>query len=124
MLGKLTDWAVNSPWIVILVTSVLAGTGAYAFAKINVEAYPDPAPAIIEVIAQWPGASAEEMDRTIIERWNARVGPADTLYCLGDWCLWRGSKSIGEVAARHIHAAAGDRDSPHSGASHRMAPDN
>jgi calcineurin-like phosphoesterase family protein len=45
-----------------------------------------------------PFASVGEMDATIIDRWNQRVGPDDTLYCLGDWCLWRGSKSIGQVA--------------------------
>ena len=48
-----------------------------------------------------PFASADEMDRTIIDRWNERVQPGDTLYCLGDWCLWKGSKSIGEVAASY-----------------------
>ena len=32
---------------------------------INVEAYPDPAPAIIEVVAQYPGASAEEVERLV-----------------------------------------------------------
>ncbi len=31
----------------------------------NVEAYPDPAPAIIEVVAQYPGASAEEVERQV-----------------------------------------------------------
>src|ERR1019366_1276984 len=30
-----------------------------------VEAYPDPAPAIVEVVAQWPGASAEEVERLV-----------------------------------------------------------
>ena len=33
--------------------------------NVNVEAYPDPAPAIVEVIAQFPGASAEEVERQV-----------------------------------------------------------
>ena len=37
----------------------------YAFVNVNVEAYPYPAPAIIEVIAQFPGASAEEVERQV-----------------------------------------------------------
>jgi cobalt-zinc-cadmium resistance protein CzcA len=65
MLRKLVEWAVNSPLIVVLLTVALACVGVYAFLNINVEAYPDPAPAIIEVIAQWPGASAEEMERQV-----------------------------------------------------------
>ena len=43
----------------------LAGFGGFAFFTINVEAYPDPAPAIIEVVAQYPGASAEEVERQV-----------------------------------------------------------
>src|SRR5438270_6298191 len=39
--------------------------GGYAFINVNVEAYPDPAPAIIEVVAQVPGLSAEEMERQV-----------------------------------------------------------
>ncbi len=51
--------------------------------------------------AKRPFASVEEMDRAMINRWNSRVGPGDTLYCLGDWCIWRGSRSIDEVAASY-----------------------
>ena len=36
-----------------------------SFWRVNVEAYPDPAPAIIEVVAQFPGASAEEVERQV-----------------------------------------------------------
>src|SRR5437899_10428209 len=65
MVRRLIEWSLNSPVIVVLVSLVMAGFGAYAFIHINVEAYPDPAPAIIEVVAQWPGASAEEMERQV-----------------------------------------------------------
>src|ERR1041384_7811279 len=63
MVRKLLGWAVANPLIVVLLTVALAVGGAYAFLHVNVEAYPDPAPAIIEVIAQYPGASAEEVER-------------------------------------------------------------
>src|SRR5579872_3471561 len=65
MVRKLIAWAVNNPLIVILVMLGLAGFGTYAFNHVNVEAYPDPAPAIIEVIAQYPGFSAEEVERKV-----------------------------------------------------------
>jgi cobalt-zinc-cadmium resistance protein CzcA len=65
MVRKLIEWALNSPLIVILLAMALAGFGTYAFFSVNVEAYPDPAPAIIEVIAQYPGASAEEVERQV-----------------------------------------------------------
>src|SRR5580704_10141489 len=65
MVRKLIEWALNSPLIVLLMALALAVVGGYSFIHINVEAYPDPAPAIIEVVAQWPGASAEEMERLV-----------------------------------------------------------
>jgi len=62
---KLIEWALGSPLIVAIAATFLAAVGYYSFVNINVEAYPDPAPAIIEVVAQWPGASAEEMERLV-----------------------------------------------------------
>jgi cobalt-zinc-cadmium resistance protein CzcA len=65
MIRRLIAWALDSPLIVILLAVALAGFGGFAFFTINVEAYPDPAPAIIEVVAQYPGASAEEVERQV-----------------------------------------------------------
>src|ERR1022692_3039729 len=65
MIRGLVEWALNSPLIVIVLSVLMAAFGVHAFININVEAYPDPAPAIIEVVAQWPGASAEEMERQV-----------------------------------------------------------
>ena len=39
--------------------------GYAAFMTLNIEAYPDPAPPIIEIIAQYPGQSPEEMERYV-----------------------------------------------------------
>ena len=65
MVRKLIEWAVGNPLIVLLLTAALLLGGGYAFVNVNVEAYPDPAPAIIEVVAQFPGASAEEVERQV-----------------------------------------------------------
>src|SRR5262245_38335775 len=65
MIRKLIEWAVNNPLVVLLFVAVLVAVGGYSFFNVNVEAYPDPAPAIIEVVAQYPGASAEEVERQV-----------------------------------------------------------
>jgi cobalt-zinc-cadmium resistance protein CzcA len=65
MVRKLIEWAVHGPLIVILMAFGLVAVGIWSFLSVNVEAYPDPAPAIIEVIAQFPGASAEEVERQV-----------------------------------------------------------
>src|SRR6266481_7850576 len=65
MVRKFIAWSVDNPLIVILMTLGLVVGGGYAFFHVNVEAYPDPAPPIIEVVAQYPGASAEEVERLV-----------------------------------------------------------
>src|SRR5436853_6706101 len=39
------------------------GAGVAALSKLNIEAYPNPAPVILEITAQSAGQSAEEMER-------------------------------------------------------------
>ena len=46
MVHKLIHWAVDNPLIVLLLVVALIGVGGYSFVHVNVEAYPDPAPAI------------------------------------------------------------------------------
>jgi cobalt-zinc-cadmium resistance protein CzcA len=65
MVRKLIEWAVDNPLIVILLAVALACVGVYSFVNVNVEAYPDPAPAIIEVVAQYPGQTAEQVEQQV-----------------------------------------------------------
>jgi cobalt-zinc-cadmium resistance protein CzcA len=65
MIRRVIEWALNNPLVVIASVIALGAIGAYSFVNINVEAYPDPAPAIVEVVALFPGASAEEVERQV-----------------------------------------------------------
>ena len=65
MVRHLIEWALYNPLVVILVAVAFAVGGIASFLNVNVEAYPDPAPAIVEVFAQYPGASAEEVERQV-----------------------------------------------------------
>jgi heavy metal efflux system protein len=65
MVRKLIGWALDNPLVVILIAMFVAGIGYGSFMNVNVEAYPDPAPAIVEVIALFPGASAQEVERQV-----------------------------------------------------------
>jgi cobalt-zinc-cadmium resistance protein CzcA len=50
---------------VLVAFAAFLGIGYAAFTTLNIEAYPDPAPPIIELIAQWPGQSPEEVERYV-----------------------------------------------------------
>src|ERR1700674_683438 len=65
MVRKLLEWAVHNSLMMLVAAATLLVVGGYAFVNVNVEAYPAPAPAIIEVVAQYPGASAEEVERQV-----------------------------------------------------------
>jgi cobalt-zinc-cadmium resistance protein CzcA len=49
--------------IIVLGLVVFCAAGIAAFTKLNIEAYPNPAPVILEITAQAPGLSAEEMEK-------------------------------------------------------------
>ena len=48
--------------VFVVMLAVFAG-GVVAFMKLNIEAYPDPVPPLVDIIVQSPGQSAEEMER-------------------------------------------------------------
>jgi cobalt-zinc-cadmium resistance protein CzcA len=60
--GLLTFGLTRRP-IVLLILMMFAGGGLIAFSRLNIEAYPNPAPVILEITAQTAGLSAEEMER-------------------------------------------------------------
>jgi heavy metal efflux system protein len=49
--------------VVVFGLLLFAGAGLLAFRQLNIEAYPNPTPVILEITAQAPGLSAEEMER-------------------------------------------------------------
>src|SRR5256714_9757613 len=51
--------------LVLIAFAAFPGLGFGAFTALNIEAYPDPAPPIVEIIAQRPGQSPEEMERYV-----------------------------------------------------------
>ncbi len=63
MLKPLLTFVLTRRTIVILGLIVFGAAGFVAFTKLNIEAYPNPAPVILEITAQAPGLSAEEMER-------------------------------------------------------------
>jgi cobalt-zinc-cadmium resistance protein CzcA len=51
--------------LMVLLLVFLFGVGIYSFTKLNIEAYPDPVPPLVDVVTQNRGQSAEEIERYI-----------------------------------------------------------
>src|SRR5215510_9596445 len=65
MLRSLIVFCLSRRPLVLTAYAAFVGIGIAAFTAMNIEAYPDPAPPIIEIIAQWPGQSPEEVERYV-----------------------------------------------------------
>ncbi len=65
MVRAIILWSLHNRLIVLFATVGLIVAGIYSAQRLNVEAYPDPTPPLVEVISQNAGASPEEMERLI-----------------------------------------------------------
>jgi heavy metal efflux system protein len=65
MLRRVIEFALVRRAMVLAVLVLFLAFGTVAFHRLNIEAYPDPAPPMVEIIAQSPGQSAEEVERYI-----------------------------------------------------------
>jgi heavy metal efflux system protein len=65
MMNSIVNFALKRPTIIVILTLLLFGAGIVCFIQLNIEAYPDPVPPLVEVITQSSGQSAEEIERYI-----------------------------------------------------------
>jgi len=65
MLRTLMSFCLSRRLLVLAAYVAFIGIGFATLKALNVEAYPDPAPPIIEIIAQYPGQSPEEVERYV-----------------------------------------------------------
>jgi heavy metal efflux system protein len=65
MIRGLVDFALNNRWLVLGLAILLFGWGIVSFHNLPVEAYPDVANNYVQVITQWPGRAAEEVEQQV-----------------------------------------------------------
>ncbi len=65
MIGKLVDFSLENRFLVLAAVILLLSWGAISFHQLPVEAYPDVANNYVEIITQWPGISAEQIEQQV-----------------------------------------------------------
>ena len=65
MIRALVDFALKNRWLILGGVVVLSAWGIVSFRNLPIEAYPDVANNYVQVITQWPGRSAEEIERQV-----------------------------------------------------------
>ncbi|MGO9863264.1 MAG: efflux RND transporter permease subunit [Terriglobales bacterium] len=65
MIRRIVDFALNNRLLVLAFAVILFAGGVVAFRDLPIEAYPDVADNYVEVITQWPGISAEQIEQQV-----------------------------------------------------------
>src|SRR5487761_2168202 len=65
IMNRIVASSLRQRFLVILLTLVLIGAGSWSLERLPVDAYPDLSPPMVEIITQWPGHAAEEVERLI-----------------------------------------------------------
>ena len=65
MIHRIVQFALRQKPIVLFLVAFMAVGGALAFHNMPVDAYPDLSPPMVEVITQWQGHAAEEVERLV-----------------------------------------------------------
>ena len=128
-MNRIVTSSLRQGFLVILMTLILIGAGTRSLDRLPVDAYPDLSPPIVELITQWPGHAAEEVERLItvpVERAMNGIPQMTTvrsisLYGLSDVILtFQGGTDI-YFARQQALNRVGDASLP-SGVSPSMSP--
>jgi heavy metal efflux system protein len=65
VIQKLVAFALRMPFIIVSTVIVIIVAGLAAYSRLDIEAYPNPVPPLVEVLTQPPGWSAEEVERYV-----------------------------------------------------------
>ena len=65
LINRIVAFALEQRLLIVLLTALVAGAGIWALKRLPMDAYPDLSPPMVEIITQWPGHSAEEVERLI-----------------------------------------------------------
>src|ERR1039458_1360022 len=65
MIRALVDYGLNNRFLIVALAVLLLVWGAISFHNLPVEAYPDVANNYVQIITQWPGRAAEEVEQQV-----------------------------------------------------------
>jgi len=63
MIHRIVHFALRQRFLILMLTALMVIAGAWSFRQMPVDAYPDLSPPMVELVTQWPGHAAEEVER-------------------------------------------------------------
>jgi cobalt-zinc-cadmium resistance protein CzcA len=118
--NRVVTFGLRQPWLVALLTAILIGAGVWSLGRLPVDAYPDLSPPMVELITQWPGHAAEEVERLItvpseVEMNglpHATVTRSVSLYGLSDLKITYADGTDRDAARQEVFNRLGDLSLP------------
>src|SRR5512135_3444001 len=65
MIHHIVQFALRQRFLVLMMTVIVIVAGVMSFQRMPVDAYPDLSPPMVEIVSQWPGHAAEEVERLV-----------------------------------------------------------
>ena len=65
MIHRIVQFALRQRFLILMLTAMMMVLGVISFHRMPVDAYPDLSPPMVEIITQWPGHAAEEVERLV-----------------------------------------------------------
>ena len=65
MIARIVSFALQQRFLIVIASLALMVWGAFSFLNLPIDAYPDLSPPHVEIITQWPGHAAEEVERLV-----------------------------------------------------------
>jgi heavy metal efflux system protein len=129
LINRIVTSSLRQGFLVVLMMLMLTGLGSRSLERLPVDAYPDLSPPLVEIITQWPGHAAEEMERLItvpVEREMNGIPQMTTirsisLYGLSDVILTYQISTDNYFARQQVFNRLGDLSLP-SGVAPSVAP--
>ena len=129
MIHKIVQIALRQRFLVLMLVALLVVVGIHSFRQMPVDAYPDLSPPMVEIITQWPGHAAEEVERLITLPLEITVSGAPrmvvmrsiSLYGLSDIRLTFEDSTDDYFARQIIFERLGDAQLP-AGVTPSLAP--
>ncbi|HXS72720.1 MAG TPA: CusA/CzcA family heavy metal efflux RND transporter [Rhodanobacteraceae bacterium] len=129
LINRIVAFALAQRMLIILLAVALIGAGWWSLKRLPMDAYPDLSPPMVDIVTQWPGHSAEEVERLIsvpVERAmsdvpNLVMKRSVSLYGLSDVTLTFGDGTDHYFARQRVFNRIGDIGLP-SGVTPSISP--
>ncbi|MGA9333986.1 MAG: CusA/CzcA family heavy metal efflux RND transporter [Rudaea sp.] len=129
VINRIVATSLGQRFIIVLLTGVMIAAGAWSLKRLPMDAYPDLSPPIVDIVTQWPGHAAEEVERLItvpIERGMNGIPHTATmrsvsLYGLSDVTLNFDDATDNYFARQRVFNRMSDLDLP-SGVTPSVSP--